>query len=76
MEAMHREGFVHGDLWSPNVLIGPGGMVKIIDYDWAGRDGKAMYLPFRNWHPDAKLGELIRPDHDIFPLKSESVWPE
>ena len=81
VETMHGEGFVHGDLRSPNVLVGPGGKVKIIDYDWAGRDGEAVYLPFRNrqninWHPDAKLGEPIRPDHDIFLLKSESVWPE
>ena len=72
---MHNEGFVHGDLRLPNVMVGPNNSIKIIDFDWAGRIGEVTYPPLMNseirWHPDAKFGAGILPAHDIHLLKSE-----
>jgi len=74
-EAMHDKGFVHGDLRPPNIMVSPDDSIKIIDFDCSGKIGEAVYPPFRNrknieWHPDAKLGAVIRPEHDMFMLKS------
>ena len=40
----------------------------------AGKDGEVKYLYFRNnknsdWHPDAKDGELIKKEHDLYLLQ-------
>jgi len=72
---MHGEGFVHGDLRLPNILVGVGNLVKFVDFDWAGQAGQVLYPPFMNprvsWHPDARQGEKILPDHDMFMFRSE-----
>ncbi|KIM52792.1 hypothetical protein SCLCIDRAFT_63065, partial [Scleroderma citrinum Foug A] len=39
----HNEGFVHGDLRDANILSGDDGCVKLVDFDWGGRDGEVSY---------------------------------
>jgi len=38
--AFHNEGFVHGDLRDAS---GNDGHVKVIDFDWGGKDGEVSY---------------------------------
>src|SRR5262249_40305379 len=38
---MHRRGVAHGDLKPNNILVGPGGAVKVIDYGLARIKGEA-----------------------------------
>lgn len=76
VKRLHGKGFVHGDLRLPNIMMGPDNSIKLIDFDCAGRSGVAVYLPFRNrqdikWHPDAKLGGVIRVEHDTYMLNAE-----
>jgi len=74
---MHDGGYVHGDLRLPNILVGPGNSVKFVDFDWAGLKGEAVYPPLMNpdvgWHPDARLGKEILPEHDLYLLRSELI---
>ena len=42
IKKLHDEGFVFGDLRPPNVLF-LGRRVFLIDFDWAGKKGKARY---------------------------------
>jgi len=39
----HNEGFVHGDLRDANILSGDDGGLKLVDFDWGGRDGEVLY---------------------------------
>ncbi|ETW76280.1 hypothetical protein HETIRDRAFT_389252 [Heterobasidion irregulare TC 32-1] len=43
IETLAKAGFVHGDLRRPNVMIDSEGKVKIIDFDWAGREMEVQY---------------------------------
>ena len=43
IETLEKAGFVHGDLRRPNVMIDGEGKVKIIDFDWAGREMEVQY---------------------------------
>ncbi|KAH8091732.1 hypothetical protein BXZ70DRAFT_898781 [Cristinia sonorae] len=42
LSILHNAGFVYGDLRSPNVMLTKGGP-KLVDFDWAGKDGVATY---------------------------------
>lgn len=69
---MHNQGFVHGDMRLSNLMVGPNDSVKIIDFDWSGKVGEAVYPPLLNpeidWHPDVKAGAKILPAHDLYML--------
>lgn len=73
VKIMHTSGFVHGDLRSPNIMVGPDGSIKIIDFDWAGEWGKAVYPSFLNpkvcWHEEVGAGVKIQPEHDLYLLR-------
>lgn len=47
----HDQGFVHGDLRDANILSGDDGCVKLVDFDWGGRDGEVSY-PTPNLNPE------------------------
>ncbi|KAI6126839.1 hypothetical protein F5141DRAFT_1248665 [Pisolithus sp. B1] len=41
----HGAGFVFGDLREPNIMVTPDDevTVRLIDFDWAGKDGEVLY---------------------------------
>ena len=47
----HNRDFVHGDLRDANVISGDDGCVKLVDFDWGGKDGQVSY-PTPNLNPD------------------------
>ena len=76
VDILHQADFVHGDLRGPNFVLTKHGDIKIIDFDWAGRDGEVRYPPHLSkgidWHPEVKrAGGMIRirKAHDEYMLK-------
>ncbi|PFH49601.1 hypothetical protein AMATHDRAFT_48577 [Amanita thiersii Skay4041] len=51
---LHERGLVHGDIQKENLLVGPEHgkkkALKLIDFDYAGREGEACHPP--HLHPD------------------------
>ncbi|RDX42866.1 hypothetical protein OH76DRAFT_1410738 [Lentinus brumalis] len=43
IKVLHNEHIVHGDVRFPNILVGPDGTMKLIDFDWAGEEGTVRY---------------------------------
>ncbi|KAI8972422.1 hypothetical protein BD414DRAFT_218607 [Trametes punicea] len=72
LHVLGREGLVHGDVRSPNVVLADradgktGGM--LIDFDWAGKDGEVRYPSLLNksveWQQGVEDGKPIRSEHD------------
>ena len=84
IQTLHDMKFVHGDLREPNILVTEDGDVKIIDFDWCGKDGEVRYPSDislgvgAGWDPSVTRGGLIRKDHDLsmyFRLTGLK-WPE
>lgn len=40
---LHTEGFVHGDLRLPNIIFSEEGAVTLIDFEWSGKVGEAVF---------------------------------
>jgi thiamine kinase-like enzyme len=66
---LEEGGFVHGDFRANNIMIRSGEeeSAMLIDFDWAGEDGKVHYPLFRNhtriqW--PAEVASAIRLGHD------------
>ncbi|KAH7908691.1 hypothetical protein BJ138DRAFT_1157089 [Hygrophoropsis aurantiaca] len=53
----HAEGFVLGDIRPPNILVGDNDDIRMVDFDWAGKDGEARY-------PTCRPTALITKAHD------------
>jgi len=51
----HNRGLVHGDLRDANIISGDDGCMKIVDFDWGGKDGEVSY-PTPNLNPDLTKG--------------------
>ncbi|KAK0207037.1 hypothetical protein DFS33DRAFT_638382 [Desarmillaria ectypa] len=67
---LHDHGFVFGDLRRQNIMVTQDDKVKLIDFDWAGKDGEAEY-PMRlsekiQWAPGVGAMEKVYKAHDIF----------
>lgn len=63
----HGAGFVLGDVRPPNVLISGAGAVKMIDFDWAGREGAVRYPAHMSsglWVPGVAPAALVEKAHD------------
>ena len=43
LKILHDMGFVHGDMRFLNILLGPGGEVKFVDFEWAGKIRDVKY---------------------------------
>lgn len=43
IEYCHERGFVFGDLRKPNIMITKENKVQLIDFDWAGCEGRVTY---------------------------------
>ena len=73
---LHEQGWVHGDLRSPNIIVPEGGKAKIIDFDWTAEDGQGHYpicinadpprATYPQWCPGVERGGLMLKEHDIF----------
>ena len=65
---LHRSNFVHGDLRPENMLITSSNEIRVLDFDWAGNCGKAVYPEWVNaqiqWPKGVKPGSFITADHD------------
>ncbi|KAF0361823.1 Protein kinase-like domain containing protein [Gigaspora margarita] len=75
----HDSGYVHGDLRDENIMIKYENEeidIKFVDFDWAGREGKAKYPeslnPTINWHPDVGRHKLIKKEHDLHLV--DDIW--
>ena len=62
--------YVHGDFRDVNVLMNDKYEVRIVDFDWAGRDSEVTYpVPLNyeiDWHDSAEMGHPILHEHDEF----------
>lgn len=81
-DLLHENGYVFGDLRSNNILRTKAGEIKLIDFDWCGKDGQELYPVDMNpdvkcgCHPDAKGGRIMKKCHDDylvdkFPVEAE-----
>ena len=73
VQVMHSENYVHGDLRSVNMMISKGN-VKLLDFDWSGKEGLIRYPHFINrisiksWHNEVCTGSFIRKTHNLYSL--------
>ncbi|KAK0462415.1 uncharacterized protein EV420DRAFT_1628054 [Desarmillaria tabescens] len=66
---LHEHGFVFGDLRRQNIMVTRDDKVKLIDFDWAGKEGEAEY-PMQlsekiQWAPGVGAMEKVYKVHDI-----------
>ncbi|CAJ0629132.1 13247_t:CDS:1 [Entrophospora sp. SA101] len=81
---LHDKNFVHGDFRLNNILakkVEDRWVIKIIDFEWAGPEGKIRYPyvtmnPKIKWHNEVKPGNLIRKSHDIHLLDEGFITPQ
>jgi len=71
VKLIHDSNYVHGDLRDGNIMVkyeDGEADIKIVDFDWAGKEGEAKYPeslnPTIDWHPDAGWHKLIKKEHD------------
>ncbi|KAF4586611.1 hypothetical protein EYR40_010623 [Pleurotus pulmonarius] len=68
VSVLHNKGFVFGDL-RPQNLMYVSGSFKLIDFDWAGKEGEARYPPFASTGihcpPAVRPCALITREHDM-----------
>ena len=80
--SFHAQNLVHGDIRDTNLLVrvknGELGM-KLIDFDWGGREGEVHYPALVNKftvvRPSSVIGgQLITTDHDLEMVKN--IFPK
>ncbi|KAF4564458.1 hypothetical protein EYR36_002392 [Pleurotus pulmonarius] len=68
VNVLHNKGFVFGDL-RPQNLMYVNGSFKLIDFDWAGKEGEPRYPPFVSTGihcpPGVRPCALITREHDM-----------
>jgi RIO1 family len=73
LEVLKKNGFVHGDLRAPNILV-EDDKIFVLDFDWAGKAGEAKYRKIPNpdlpWPEGATLGALITAEHDQYMIRN------
>jgi serine/threonine protein kinase len=72
---MHERSFVHGDIRLSNMIFSLHGKSTLIDFDFTGIQGQNKYpegfvevLADTVRHPEAKGGQLLRTEHDLFSM--------
>jgi hypothetical protein len=73
LQALHKDGVVHGDVRASNVVFGENGTASLIDFDLAGRGGEKKYpagyvleVGDGARHRTASAGRLLEFAHDFF----------
>ena len=67
LKALHRQGFVHGDLNLKNIMITSDGVVKLIDFGFFQSPGKVWVTP--KWaSPEVLKGTYPKPRDDFYSL--------
>ncbi|KDQ29603.1 hypothetical protein PLEOSDRAFT_1112361 [Pleurotus ostreatus PC15] len=68
VKVLHDNGLVFGDLRTPNIMY-VNSSFKLIDFDWAGKEGEARYPPFLStgipWPLGTQPYALITREHDM-----------
>ena len=77
LDILHREDMVFGDLRLPNILVSSVGEqthVKLVDFDWCGKEGMAKYPSILNpdcaWPEGVKPCGLLSKSHDLYWLEN------
>lgn len=77
LDLLHEKGLVFGDLRPPNIMLCERDIsdgeteqgAMLVDFDWAGKDGKQPYPPSLNtevkWPDGVEPAGFIRKAHDI-----------
>ncbi|GLB43825.1 hypothetical protein LshimejAT787_1500090 [Lyophyllum shimeji] len=68
VDLAHQEDFVFGDLRPPNVLINGEGEIRLIDFEWAGKEGQVRYPAYMStmlWVDGVGLMAAITKAHDL-----------
>jgi hypothetical protein len=70
---LHEQDYVFGDLRDANVLKLKNDHAMLVDFDWSGKEGQALYPMGLNthitWPPEGKVGMPILKAHDEFMFK-------
>ncbi|KAF5352155.1 hypothetical protein D9758_009263 [Tetrapyrgos nigripes] len=72
MKCLHDGGFIFGDLRQPNVVF-VGEDVKLIDFDWSGKEGEVFFPPGLSanvYWGGGKSFEEIKKEHDLAMMKT------
>ena len=69
--ALKMKNYVHGDMRENNIQFDEAAKkVVLIDFDWAGVEGEAVYPTFMNsfltWPPEVACGQPLRHEHDVY----------
>lgn len=67
ISVLHNQDLVFGDLRKPNIMITDEDKVKLIDFDWAGKEGEARYpvhISELSWPEGVIAHGLIKKEHD------------
>jgi RIO-like serine/threonine protein kinase len=71
---LHQQGYVHGDVRAPNIIVDNDDKPRFIDFDWNHEIGKARYPsnlnPDVKWPDDARGGNPIKAEHDLEMLEN------
>ena len=73
LQALHKDGIVHGDVRASNVVFGENGIASLIDFDFAGRATERTYplgfvlkIDDGARHREASSGRVLEFAHDVF----------
>ena len=55
----HNQNLVHGDLRGANIICGNDGRIKLLDFDWGGRDDGVSY-PTPRLNPELIEGRSLK----------------
>ncbi|KAG9314767.1 protein kinase subdomain-containing protein PKL/ccin9 [Chiua virens] len=64
VRSFHAKDYVHGDLRSPNIVVAADNRVRLLDYDWGGKQGQVFY-------PHEHLNPQLTQDRNRTDLKIE-----
>ncbi|KIM32232.1 hypothetical protein M408DRAFT_63552, partial [Serendipita vermifera MAFF 305830] len=75
VDLLHDSGYVFGDLRLVNIVVGKGGDVYLVDFDWCGKENVDRYPITLNdtgaitWANGVGRGTLMRKEHDLYMLR-------